>query len=141
MMAFFLTMPISRMMPISAMTLSSVWQSSSASSAPTPADGSVERIVIGWIIAFVEHAEHDVDRHQRGRDQQRFVGQRCLKGLRRALKAAAGSTRADQSRCSAFSMAAHRVAERQSRLEIEGEGDRQETGPDDSRTAAPWTAA
>ena len=36
-------------MPISAMTLSSVRQSSSASSAPTPADGSVERIVIGWM--------------------------------------------------------------------------------------------
>ena len=49
MIAFFLTMPISRMMPISAMTLKSVRQISSASSAPTPADGSVERIVIGWM--------------------------------------------------------------------------------------------
>ena len=49
MIAFFLTMPISRITPISAMTLSSVWNSSSASSAPTPADGSVERIVIGWM--------------------------------------------------------------------------------------------
>ena len=49
MIAFFLTMPISRMMPISAITLKSVRQSSSASSAPTPADGSVERIVIGWM--------------------------------------------------------------------------------------------
>ena len=47
MIAFFLTMPISRMTPISAMTLNSVWNSSSASSAPTPADGSVDRIVIG----------------------------------------------------------------------------------------------
>jgi len=47
MMAFFFTMPISRMMPISAMKLSSTRQISSASSAPTPADGSVDRIVIG----------------------------------------------------------------------------------------------
>ena len=29
--------------------VSSVWQSISASSAPTPAEGSVERIVIGWM--------------------------------------------------------------------------------------------
>ena len=49
MMAFFFTMPISRMMPMSAMTLSSVLNSSSARSAPTPADGSVDRIVIGWM--------------------------------------------------------------------------------------------
>ena len=49
MMAFFLTMPISRMMPISAMTLRSVLVSISASSAPTPAEGSVERIVMGWM--------------------------------------------------------------------------------------------
>ena len=49
MMAFFFTMPISRMMPISAMTLKSLWKSISASSAPTPAEGSVERMVMGWM--------------------------------------------------------------------------------------------
>ena len=49
MMAFFLTMPINRMMPIRAMTLKSLRKMISASSAPTPAEGSVERIVIGWI--------------------------------------------------------------------------------------------
>ena len=48
MIAFFLTMPIRRMIPITAITLSSVLHSSSATSAPTPAEGSVERIVIGW---------------------------------------------------------------------------------------------
>ncbi len=47
MIAFFLTMPISRITPISAMMLNSVLNSSSASSAPTPADGSVDRIVSG----------------------------------------------------------------------------------------------
>ena len=46
---FFFTRPISRMMPIMAITLRSVWVSSSASSAPTPAEGSVERMVIGWM--------------------------------------------------------------------------------------------
>src|SRR5881409_521377 len=49
MMAFFLTMPISRMMPISAITLNSVWQIRRARMAPTPAEGSVERIVMGWM--------------------------------------------------------------------------------------------
>ncbi len=49
MIAFFFTMPISRTMPISAMTENSDRQAISARKAPTPADGSVERIVIGWM--------------------------------------------------------------------------------------------
>ena len=48
-MAFFFTMPISRMMPISAMMVRSSPASMSASSAPMPADGSVERMVMGWM--------------------------------------------------------------------------------------------
>ena len=49
MMAFFCTMPISRMMPISAMTLKSTRVISKASSAPTPAEGSEEMMVMGWM--------------------------------------------------------------------------------------------
>ena len=49
MMAFFFTMPMSKMMPMMAMMLRSAPQSSNASSAPTPADGSVERMVSGWM--------------------------------------------------------------------------------------------
>ena len=49
MMAFFLTMPISRNSPMSAMIDSSMRNSSSASTAPTPAEGSVVSTVIGWI--------------------------------------------------------------------------------------------
>ena len=40
---------MSRMIPIIAMTERSIPQISSASSAPTPADGKVDRIVNGWI--------------------------------------------------------------------------------------------
>ncbi len=47
MIAFFLTMPIKSRMPIRAMMLSSLLNSSRARMAPTPADGSVDRIVIG----------------------------------------------------------------------------------------------
>ena len=49
MIAFFSTMPISRMIPISAITLKSIRQIISDRSAPTPAEGSVERIVTGWM--------------------------------------------------------------------------------------------
>ncbi len=49
MIAFFLTMPISSTMPISAITDRSWPSSISASSAPKPADGSVDRMVMGWI--------------------------------------------------------------------------------------------
>ena len=49
MMAFFSTMPMSRMMPISAMTLKSLPVKNSASSAPTPAEGRVDRMVTGWM--------------------------------------------------------------------------------------------
>ena len=47
MIAFFLTMPISKMTPISAMSENSVLNHISASSAPTPAEGNVERMVMG----------------------------------------------------------------------------------------------
>ena len=49
MMAFFFTMPISRMMPMIETMLRSLPEMISASSAPTPADGRVERIVTGWM--------------------------------------------------------------------------------------------
>jgi hypothetical protein len=47
MIAFFFTMPISRMMPMIAMMERSLPVIISASSAPTPAEGSVDRIVTG----------------------------------------------------------------------------------------------
>ena len=46
--AFFLTMPIRRKTPIRAMIERSIRNSSSASTAPTPADGKVESTVTGW---------------------------------------------------------------------------------------------
>ena len=49
MMAFFFTIPISRIIPINAITLNSVRQMNNARMAPTPAEGSVERMVIGWM--------------------------------------------------------------------------------------------
>jgi hypothetical protein len=49
MMPFLVTMPISRMMPMSPTTFRPWPNRISASSAPTPADGSVDRMVTGWM--------------------------------------------------------------------------------------------
>jgi hypothetical protein len=44
---FFFTMPISRIIPMIAITLRSICTAINKSSAPMPAEGSVERMVIG----------------------------------------------------------------------------------------------
>lgn len=49
MMAFFLTTPINRMMPMIEMMVRSWPAIISASRAPMPAEGSVDRMVIGWM--------------------------------------------------------------------------------------------
>jgi hypothetical protein len=49
MMPFFCTIPISRMMPMIPMTPSGMPAAFKASNAPRPAEGSVERMVMGWI--------------------------------------------------------------------------------------------
>ena len=49
MIAFFLTMPIRSTMPMMPMSDRSWPVRSSASSAPTPAEGRVDRIVTGWM--------------------------------------------------------------------------------------------
>lgn len=49
MIAFFFTMPMSKMIAMIPMTERSMPVTSSASSAPSPADGIVDRIVMGWM--------------------------------------------------------------------------------------------
>ena len=44
-------------------------------------------------VALVENAEHDIDRDQRGQDEQRLVGERRLEGLGGALEARADARR------------------------------------------------
>jgi hypothetical protein len=50
MMPFFLTMPISRMIPMMPITSSGMPNNIRVSNAPSPAEGKVEMIVIGWIV-------------------------------------------------------------------------------------------
>ncbi len=49
MIAFFFTMPMRRMMPMIPITPSDWPKSIRASRAPTPAEGRVDRMVIGWM--------------------------------------------------------------------------------------------
>ena len=49
-MAFFFTRPMSRNTAISAITVNSALNASNASSAPKPAEGSVERMVSGCTV-------------------------------------------------------------------------------------------
>ena len=86
MMPFFFTMPISSTMPISAITLKSVpvrYERQQRAHARRRQRGKNRDRVN---VAFVQHAQHDVDRHQRRQNQHRLVGQRRLKRLRRALE-------------------------------------------------------
>ena len=73
MIAFFFTMPISRMMPISAMTLSSVaaehQRQERAHAGRRQRGEDRDRVDV----ALVQHAQHDVDRSRRRQDQQRLV--------------------------------------------------------------------
>ncbi len=48
MMAFFLTIPMRRMIPISEIRVNGMPAAQVAASAPTPAEGKVERMVSGW---------------------------------------------------------------------------------------------
>ena len=49
MIAFFFTMPTSNRMPMIAMTERSMPKAQSATSAPRPAEGRPDRMVIGWM--------------------------------------------------------------------------------------------
>ena len=86
MMPFFFTMPISRMMPISATRLKSKWNSISVASAPTPAEGKRREDGQRVDVALVENAEDQIDDEQRGQDQHRHGRQRILERLGVALE-------------------------------------------------------
>ena len=88
MMPFFFTMPISRMMPIRAMTLKLGAEEDEGQDRPHPGRRQGGEDGDRVDVALVEDAEDDVDRDQGRQDQQRLVGQGGLEGLGRALEAA-----------------------------------------------------
>src|SRR5262249_54042548 len=90
---FFLTMPISKMIPIMPMTSSGMPNSIRVNSAPSPARGQGRDDCDRVDRALIEHAKDDVDRDQRSENQDRRASQRILKRLRAALE-----TRRDRGR-------------------------------------------
>ena len=86
MIAFFFTMPISRMMPISAITSRSI-PNEHQRQQRTHAGRRQRREDRDRVnVALIEHSQHDVDRDECRQNQQRFVAQRGLECLGRALE-------------------------------------------------------
>ena len=68
-------------MPISAMTLNSVPAEQQSEQRADARRRQRRENRDRMDVAFVEHAEHDVHRHDGGQDQQRLVDQRGLEGV------------------------------------------------------------
>ena len=105
MMAFFFTMPISRMMPIMAMMLRSVWVSMQRQQRAHTGRRQRGENRDGMNVAFVQDSEHDVDRGQRRGDQQGLAAERILIGLRGAGEAGLDGGRKADLRRAASSIA------------------------------------
>ena len=73
MMAFFFTMPISRMMPISATTPRSLPVDQQREDGAHAGRGQRGENRDGMNVAFVQHSQHDVDGHDRRQNQQGSV--------------------------------------------------------------------
>ena len=86
MMAFFLTMPISRMMPMMPMHVEVVSRDQQREQRADAGRGQGREDGDRVDEALIEHAEHDVDGDDGGEDQQQLIGQRRLEGRRRALE-------------------------------------------------------
>ena len=86
MMAFFFTMPISRMMPISAITPRSMRKIGERQNRAHAGRRQRGENRDGMNVALVQHAQHDVHGDDGGQDQPAFVGQRSLEGARRSLE-------------------------------------------------------
>ena len=126
MIAFFFTMPISRMMPMMPMMPRSLpgdhqrQQRADAGRGQGREDG--DRVDE----ALVEHAQHDVDVDDRRQDQQQLVASEAWKAQRRALEAGRDRWPACRCRASRLLDRVHRRAERDARREVERDGGRRE---------------
>ena len=105
MMPFFFTMPISRMMPMMPITDRSKPPSPKRQQRADAGRRQRRQDRQRMDVALVEHAEDDIDDHQRRDDQDRLARERGLERLRVALEAADQRSSACRSRASARSIA------------------------------------
>ena len=137
------------------MMLKLLLKSISASSAPTPAEGSVERIVIGCTIALVEDAEHDVDgRSARPGSASGWLASESWNACAVPWKRAADRRGHADARHGVAAMASRRLRQRHAGRQVERDGRRGELAlvvhrraarswspsarTRDSGTCAPW---
>ena len=73
--------------------------------------------------AFIQHAEHDVDRDQRSQNQQRLIGQRILEGGRGPLEIRLQAGR-EVNVAGNLVDCLDGIAQRRVRAQIEGDSDR-----------------
>ena len=119
MIAFFLTMPISRMMPISAMIgeLDVEQHQRQHRADAGRRQGREDRDRVD--VALVENAEHDVDGEERGGDQQRHAWPATAGRSPRCPRSRRGWSRACRCAASPSSIARLRLAQRMAGREVE----------------------
>ena len=121
MMAFFCTIPINRMMPISAMMLKSVCEQHQCEQRADASRGKRGKNRQRMNVAFVQHSQHDIDSDQRRQNQQRLVGERRLKRPA-PCPGSWGDTEAGRPiSLSTLLNRVHGIAERSAWRQIEGE--------------------
>ena len=126
MIAFFLTMPISRMMPMIAMMPRSLPDDHQRQQRADAGRRQRREDRDRMDVALVEHAEHDVHRDDRGEDQQQRVG-RATPGTRAPRPGSwSRCSRGMPSSRSAPRDRLHRLAERRARREVERDRRRRE---------------
>ena len=137
MIAFFLTMPISRMMPMMRDDAEVVARDQQREQRADARRGQRREDRDRVDVALVEHAQHDVHRDDRREDQQQRVGQRRLERLRRALEVGLRCSAARPSSRSAARDGLHRVAQRRAGRQVERDRRRRELALVVDRRAAP----
>ncbi len=125
MIAFFCTMPMSRTMPIRAISERSLPVSINASNAPTPGRGQAGENRDRVDIALIKHAQDDVDDDDGGQDEKRLALERGAE-----LGGAAGEGGHHGFRQADFLLGPldglDGLAQRSARTQVEGEGDGRE---------------
>ena len=140
MIAFFFTMPISRITPISAMIVNSVPNSDQREQRADARRGQRREDRERVHQALVEHAEHDVDGEERGEDQPAAGSAATLERARRALERAVDRRRhADARHASPAPRRSPRESDTPS-AQVERDRSRRRTGPGGSPRAARWSS-
>ena len=124
MIAFFFTMPISKMMPIIAIIVRSVCVDRQRQERAHACRRKRGKNRDGMNVAFVENPQHQINRDQRGCDQHRFFTQRILIRLRRSRENRVNGGSANRSFRPRRLDIVHGLSQRYARREIERNRDR-----------------